>query len=487
MTIHVVKRGETLSSIAKLYSTTIDRLALENSIKDTNKISVGDSLTIPTQRQHNAPNAILKPTDESKNPTTTSTFDLSQRVGDVIYQQLAIWHGVLDALLQRLRTVEANESVHHSENTTLTKQTKPVKTTKEPPTSKHSQSNKTLNDVKQKLKEQLGKEAHVVTFTGVRLTENERKQIMAAVAVCEMNKDGFGSINSDQEFRGRKFGQRGIETGYSRIVHIGLSYGMIQFTQDSGSLGRALEKMQTKNPSKFTEIFGGGEKEISENLISLCTTGCPDLASNSNVPLSGLEYWGNQWDARHSKPKTDLGRDLHNLANQDKDGDKKPDISTNQEIRGKRVQPIKPSASEPSSDIWTGTWKQRFLDAGQITDFQEAQIDIAVNDYMNPILSKAKENNVRSALGLAFITACSVRGGPSSRLSKLFYTVGKETGITFPLKSSTDEYKIVSSIANSDGTIGSLAFDQDEARRAKLLMKDDLGFLTEDLYDTSTY
>ena len=96
MTVHVVKRGETLSSIAKLYSTTIDRLASENSIKDANKISVGDSLTIPAQRQYNAPNATLKPADESKNPTTTSTFDLSQRVGDTIYQQLSIWHGVLD-------------------------------------------------------------------------------------------------------------------------------------------------------------------------------------------------------------------------------------------------------------------------------------------------------------------------------------------------------------------------------------------------------
>ena len=44
--IHVVKKGETLSGIAKQYKTTVNALVKKNNIKDKNKIYVGQKLTI---------------------------------------------------------------------------------------------------------------------------------------------------------------------------------------------------------------------------------------------------------------------------------------------------------------------------------------------------------------------------------------------------------------------------------------------------------
>ena len=334
------------------------------------------------------------------------------------------------------------------------------------------------------LKELLGKEPHVVTFKGVKMTENEKKQIVASVGLAEMSADGFGSVNADQEFVGRKYGRKGIEKGisYPRIVHIGLSYGMIQFTQDGGALGEVLVKMRAKNVSKFDEIFGGGDSSIAQSLIILTTSGLPDLANNPSIPISGLAHW-------QKIKNTHEGKELTRLANQPTQSD----LPVSREIRGKRVQPIPANKDDAPTDIWTGVWKQRFIDAGSVTDFQEAQIDYAVKNYMNPILPLAKKNNVRSALGLAYIEACAVRGGVDSPLSKSFYEVAKRLQISLPFSSSEDERTCIDAIANGSATTGfdkkgnNVKVGPEEIRRAKILIQDDLGFLAEDLYDTSTY
>lgn len=44
---HIVKKGDTLSKIAKKYSTTVNKLASLNGIRDTNLIHVGQIITIP--------------------------------------------------------------------------------------------------------------------------------------------------------------------------------------------------------------------------------------------------------------------------------------------------------------------------------------------------------------------------------------------------------------------------------------------------------
>jgi len=151
------------------------------------------------------------------------------------------------------------------------------------------------------------------------------------------------------------------------------------------------------------------------------------------------------------------------------------------------VQPIEPAKGVAAIDIWTGVWKERFLSAGKVVDFQEVQLEVAVEKYFNPILKTAKTNKLRSALGLAFAAACSIRGGPDSTLAGLIYSVASELDIKVPFASSEDEKRCIEEIAKGKGKVKSLKFDEDESRRAELLLKDELGFLAEDLYDVQTY
>lgn len=44
---YTVKRGDTLSEIARKYNTTVEALVASNGIKDKNKIKVGQVLNIP--------------------------------------------------------------------------------------------------------------------------------------------------------------------------------------------------------------------------------------------------------------------------------------------------------------------------------------------------------------------------------------------------------------------------------------------------------
>lgn len=481
MTLHTVRKGETLTSIAERYSVDIQELQTKNNVSNPKQLQTGQRLTIPSTRVPKTTAAKNPPPgnkERSRAPSasgskTTEQDGTSLKLDWISFQ----W---LEELLQKLRWHEAKEHIQKTEKTELTPQEKGKKVPREPTKKPSSKGNQKASEVKRKIKETLNKEPHVITFNGVRLTENEKKQILAAVACCEMNADGFGSINADTEFAGRKFGQRGIETSYSRIVHIGLSYGIIQYTQDSGSLGQLLKKMREKNPSRFTQIFGGGDVLIADSLIALTTSGRSDLEKAANVPLSGQAHW----NKIRKKPE---GLELKKLSTEDQDKDGRSDLPVNREIRGKRVQPIPPSEGAAPIDIWTGAWKQRFLEAGNELDFQEVQLEFGVKNYLDPILPLARKHNVRSALGLAFVTACAVRGGLGSSLKNLLLDVAKELNMTLPFKNSDDEARCVKAIADSAGKIGKVEFDSDEAKRAKRLMSDELGFLAEDLYDLSTY
>jgi hypothetical protein len=481
MTQHTVQRGETLTSIAARYSVDVQELQTKNNILNPKYLQQGQRLIIPSSRKSRTSSAKSEPIgSKNKSGAASASGRQNKEQDGAILKFDWISFQWLEELLQKLRSHEADEHVQKTEKTELTPQEKGKKVNQEPARKTSSKGSQKVTEVKQKIKETLNKEPHVITFNGVRLTENEKKQILAAVACCEMNADGFGSINSDTEFTGRKFGARGIETSYSRIVHIGLSYGIIQYTQDSGSLGRLLKKMRDKNLSRFVQIFGGGEKSIADSLITLTTTGRPDLEQVASVPLSGQTHW-------NKIRKTPEGKDLKKLSTQDKDEDGKSDLPTSREIRGKRVQPIPATEGGAPIDIWTGVWKQRFLEAGSELDFQEIQLKFGVENYLDPILSLARRNNVRSALGLAFVTACTVRGGVGSDLKNLLFEVAKELNITLPFKTSDDEARCVKAIADSSGRIGRVEFDPDEAKRAKRLISDELGFLAEDLYDLSTY
>lgn len=57
---HIVKSGETLSSIALKYNTTVDKLVKDNHIKNKNLIYVGQVLTISTEVSTSNVKEILK-------------------------------------------------------------------------------------------------------------------------------------------------------------------------------------------------------------------------------------------------------------------------------------------------------------------------------------------------------------------------------------------------------------------------------------------
>jgi len=303
-----------------------------------------------------------------------------------------------DELIEKIRKAAEETEVQQQHEVPLTPKAerKPASSAPSPaqtPTSKQDQpekkKNKNDSTNHQQLIDRLNKKPHVIEFKGVVLDRNERLKIIAAVAMCESAGAPFGAVNADQEFVGREAGAKGIETSYSRIVHIGLSYGVIQFTQDGGALGGVLEKCNAKNHDKFVQIFGDNYQE----LLTLTDSG---IVVPGVDYASGLDHW-------HDIAKKKEGKEISVKASSHK-------LTSNEEIRGKRVQPIPVVVGGIKQDLWSGTWKQRFKDAADVVDFQEAQLDYSVEHYLNPTLPFCKENNVRSALAIAFAVACKVRG-----------------------------------------------------------------------------
>jgi hypothetical protein len=314
----------------------------------------------------------------------------------------------------------------------------------------------------QALINRLNRPPHVVPFHGATLDRNERLKIITAIAICESGHDPFTAENLDTEFHSMP----SANLSYGHIVHIGLSYGIIQFTQDSGSLGKLLTRMRAKDTAKFTEVFGNN----SDELITLTTTG---------IQVAGVDYVSGQahWNAIRNTP---AGQQLTNLALHH-------NLPLSGEIRGRRVQPIPIFVGGPKQDLWQGAWKQRFTRAGTIDVFQEAELEFAVEGYMNSALAFCRQNNVRSALGLAFITACAIRGANKRLLGASAALIGDAV----PFQSGAAEKRALQHIAslnpNQNNHLGNLPVQRDEIVRAKKLLHDETGFLVEDLYDVDTY
>lgn len=482
---HKVLRGESLSVVAKNYSVDINELAKENNIAVDSLLRVKQELKIPEKKVRVTAEAKPDKAEANTNATWYKDFFVADTTPD---KAIAIGKRLVpdwvDELLGKLRATEANERVHQTDKVKIKPTDKPVSFKPKIDKTKNSKKKSTIGEVRKQLQDTL-KEPHEITLAGVKLTQNEKKQIMAAVAMCEMNDDGFGSINADQEFRGRMWGEKGIEEGisYPRIVHIGLSYGLIQFTQDSGTLGEVLLRMFNKNKEEFIKTFGNGDAEIANSLIVLTTQGHPDVKGKPGAHISGLSYWA----SIKEKPE---GKELKRLSITDANGDKKSDLPVAKEIRGIYVQPLIPNKGEPALDIWKGVWKERFLAAAKVPAFQEVQLEVAVENYFNETLPLAKKLKVRTALALAFLAACKVRGAKMDILEK----VARDQGVNTPFKNGADEIKCIKLIGlaykenkKEKAKVGDYEFAMDEARRAAKLMKDELGFLAEDLYDLATY
>jgi len=94
--------------------------------------------------------------------------------------------------------------------------------------------------LRERLAEKLNRDAsiiHPVVMKGLKFTRNERMKIIAAISLAE---GSFVSVNKDSEFHMSKEKANKFNVKYYGVAHIGLSWGLIQFTQDSGNLGKLL-------------------------------------------------------------------------------------------------------------------------------------------------------------------------------------------------------------------------------------------------------
>ena len=94
----------------------------------------------------------------------------------------------------------------------------------------------------------------------------------------------YSAINPDTEFH------EAGNPAYHRH-HIGLSFGLIQFTQRSGALGSVLAAYRASDPADFAQVFGPG----SDELLRVTTASTPDRRLS---PVEGRVLWDPVWTGR---------------------------------------------------------------------------------------------------------------------------------------------------------------------------------------------
>jgi hypothetical protein len=179
------------------------------------------------------------------------------------------------------------------------------------------------------------------------LTVDVKMRMIDRVAQFESSGD-FAAVNRDGEFEGR-FGAD--HPAYHRY-HVGLSYGFIQFTQDSGKLGKLLKMMQDRDPDEFARVFGPD----SGQLIAVTTASGPPSA------------------------KSPGGRSV-------------------------RVQPV------AGADLWQEPWLSRFRTAAVNPRFQAAQRELAARAYLDPMLPFAKWLGLDTERALTMVADRSIQMG----------------------------------------------------------------------------
>jgi hypothetical protein len=199
------------------------------------------------------------------------------------------------------------------------------------------------------------------------LSDEELRRIREKVRIIEhITKDESGkalykAVNRDGEFEG-KFGTD--HAAYQKF-HIGLSYGIVQFTQDSGELGSLLKLMKQKDEKAFVDTFG----EHHQRLIEVTTAAGP--------------------------------------FSKDSPGG-----------RSARVQKV------GGQDLWQDDWVKRFQKAGDHVPFQAAQIELAAKDFLDPMLPFARALGLNTDRALTLIVDRAVQLGPGGARHWIIGAVG---------------------------------------------------------------
>jgi hypothetical protein len=140
----------------------------------------------------------------------------------------------------------------------------------------------------------------------------------------------------------------------------------VQFTQDSGGLGRLLQMMRARDPAHFREIFGPD----ADALVEVTNRAGP---SGRTVQPGG---------------------------------------------RSARVQPV------AGTDLWQEPWLSRFRAAGAHPPFQAAQNELAVRRHLDPMLDFAAGFGLNTERALAMIVDRSIQMGAGGARRWLTEAIG---------------------------------------------------------------
>jgi outer membrane protein OmpA-like peptidoglycan-associated protein len=193
------------------------------------------------------------------------------------------------------------------------------------------------------------------------LNLQEKLKIVRMIAQFE-GGGKYTALNKDYEFEGRwdlpkgwyKNKSKAKPDTISKTVtyskysgaprHVGLSFGLIQFTQES-SLGALVKKMADKDLETFKSTFGEHYQEL---LDTLTKTGAY-IVKDEEI----IDNCGNS-------------------------------MGTKQVKRKPSVQPV------AGHEVWSDYWTPKFKASGGIDSFKKCQEELAVSAYFDPVVKAGK-------------------------------------------------------------------------------------------------
>jgi Glycosyl hydrolase family 46 len=116
------------------------------------------------------------------------------------------------------------------------------------------------------------------------LTIPAKFRLVQQIAPFESGAEGYSAIDADGEFNDA------THSAYQR-AHVGLSWGLVQFNQRGGGLGRVLVACERRAPVLFRETFG---KE-RDRLLQVTTAATEEERLQ---PVGGTPLWHEPWVAR---------------------------------------------------------------------------------------------------------------------------------------------------------------------------------------------
>lgn len=194
----------------------------------------------------------------------------------------------------------------------------------------------------------------------------EKVRILRVVGKNESGNEAYSSINADTEYN---------TPGHDafQLQHIGLSWGIVHFTQRSGMLGQVLKKAK--------------ERELA--LL-------PPISADGNLPVEHRfeNLFGEHW------------QQLLNTTD--------PGFTTNPDDR---LAPVGEGL------LWQEPWLTRFRNAGSVPYIQSAQNEVAVIEYVNKIQQIANWLGIRTARGLAMLLDRVIHAGMGAGLSWIMASI----------------------------------------------------------------